>query len=178
MGTTDLGIIYPDSSGSGETWEHFSTLATTIDSAIGSGGTFQSWTPTWSDGPSNFGAGGTNEGYYVQVGDLVFAAFRWELGTAPVISGTEWEVVLPVPAHIWGSVSGATIGRWVLNDFSAVRLFAGTIAIHASSHLSADFWGAPATGSTAVGNDRLEQAVPITMAAGDILSGYMKYRAA
>lgn len=181
MPTTDHGLVYPDSSGSTNLWEHFQQLANSVETALDTYETWTSWTPAWvtsgsSGGFTSVGGSGTNQGFYSRIGNLVHAEFRIELASGFATDSGTFTLTLPVPAYVWGgSVVQGAIGRWIARDDSSTLHWSGTIGLWDSGADEVSFggsWDGTAPRSRVDSND------PIVWAAGDILSGVMDYRAA
>ena len=176
--TSPHGIIYPDSSGIEDLEEHFEDLATSIETALTTYETWQSWTPTWAQGGfSSVGGSGQNQGHYIQIGSFVFAAFRIELAAGFVATAGIAAINLPVQAYSLWSVTNSvsTLGSWTARDDSATNHYSGSLAKSSSTGTAAFFDGAW-NGTTNKG--RVTETVPFTWAANDILSGSLTYRAA
>jgi hypothetical protein len=130
VGTTPLGIVYPDSTSHNRIWEHAETLATDVDDLITAdrakrdvvSGTYTpsitgSVSGTWVAGAS------TISGRYLRLGRMVFVWVDITLGASVSISGAcDGTLIcsLPVtaarvtPAHCGsGFVSRGAGGRWV-----------------------------------------------------------------
>lgn len=159
-------------------WEHFQNLANSVEAALGAYETWTSWTPTFTTGPLLIGSGGTREGSYQQLGKLVHAEFRIELGSGfTLTAGTTWEMVLPVAAITWaGAGIQSSLGSWMYRNNSVPTHYSGTIGIWAPGATSVSFGGA---WDGTVPRSRISNSgIPVSMAAGDVFSGNMTYRAA
>jgi len=170
-------LVYPDSSGSVNTWEHWQNLAESTQAYIDSITTWNTWSLTWNPGITSIGAGGFQEGFYMQIGKWVHAQFRIQIGTAPTLSGSTWVLNLPVTAYASWSGLGhhPALGSWLVRDNSAADYYSGTISADVASGVSCTFGGA--WGGTSP-NSRITSAIPVTFAVSDSLTGVLNYRAA
>lgn len=132
-----------------------------------------SWTPTWANVTQ--GTGAVNEGYYLDLGDWIIWQFRLQFGTSPSFSSTI-QINLPAAAWTGGGVSlQATLGSWTFRDTSAGKHYAGSIGIWSSAGTSASFNGA---WDSTIPNSRITNAIPVTVAVDDVLSGGGIYKKA
>lgn len=181
MPTTGHGIFYPNSSDPVFPWEDMQDLADSVEAALDAYEAWTSWTLTWTGlgGITSVGAGGQVQGIYEQIGKLVHAEFRIELGTGFTWSGGTLELNLPVTAYTgWlGAGNQAALGFWTVRDDSVPDHYAGTLGLAGPSGAACHFNGAwdgtaPKKRVSGSGN------IPVTWAAGDIISGALQYRAA
>lgn len=129
------------------------------------------WTPTWSNVTQ--GSGAINEGWYLQREDgLVDYAFRLQFGTTPSFSTT---IQITLPEEAWtgsGTELQATVGYYNFRDSSATYHFSGSLGVWSSDGLAASFNGAWDATAPRL---RVTNAVPITVAVDDVLSGAGTY---
>ena len=177
--TSSHGIYYPNSTSPPQVWADMQTAATSVETALTTYETWTSWTPVYTTGPTTLGAGGVSEGFYQQIGKMVHAEWRTELGTGFAFTGTTFEMVLPLPAYVgWGGAKiQASLGSWLARDDSVPSHFAGTIGLWAAAGLSCSFGGAW-NGTSPSSRVSSSATNPITWAAGDIFGGVLTYRAA
>lgn len=190
--TTPDNLFYPDDSSSSDYVQHIQDLAASIQAKLTAQETWTSWTPTFATGTdggiSSVGTGATAQqlGFYRRSnagsGALIYAEFRFVLGTAPTIVNGTFALNLPVTAYIWGG-SGAnqTIGSWSLRDNSTspVEHMGGPMGIYfGTTGLGAHFTAATKATTPFDARYRMNASDPITLASGDILTGHLLYRAA
>lgn len=116
------------------------------------------------------GTGATSEGWYSQIGNLVFWGFRVQLGSSPSSSAT---VVIDLPVDAWtggGNGLQAVVGSFVFRDASTVNFYAGTATVHSSGGTNASF----CLGSNVT---RLGNSVPVAFAVDDVISASGVYQA-
>ena len=169
--TTPDNIYYVDSNGSTSFWEHHQNQAQSVQNKFAAYETWNSWTLTFSAGPTTLGSGGVSEGFYSRIGNLVFAEFRVELGTGFAITGTTWQLNLPVTGYAgWGGAGSiVTLGSWSARDDNVPTHYSGSLATSGSGNSAVWF-----TGTTT--NRISGTTTPFTWAAGDIVSGNLCYR--
>lgn len=129
-----------------------------------------SFTPTWTS--LTIGTGAVNEGWYSQIGDLVFWGFRTQLGTSPSFTGTAL-VDLPVAAWVGGGNGlQMVLGAFHYRRASGTLMYTGSATVFASAGTQAAF----SLGSTTT---RVGSTGPTPAAAGvdDVLSASGVYRA-
>jgi hypothetical protein len=173
--------VYPDSSGSTQIWTHVQNLATSVQTALtaAAGQTWTTWALSWDTasggGFTSVGAG-FSEGYYTQIGNLVHAEFRVQLGAGFAVDTGTFILNLPVAARLWsGTVAYGTVGNWSARNNSDPYHYAGALGIWDSSGSKVHFagsWDGTAPRSRIDSND------PIVWASSDVLSGVLNYRAA
>jgi len=176
--TTPDGLVYPDSSGSTQIWTHIQNLADSTQTKFAAYEAWTSWTPVFTTGFTSAGVGGFMEGYYSQIGKLVFAHFRVQLAAGFTTTGAgAITLTMPVSNYVLsGTGANSALGSWSIRDESAVSIYAGTINSSGSSGTAALFEGAW-TGSAPNSHVNLTGS-PTTFAASDIFSGFLTYRAA
>lgn len=189
--TSPDNISYPDSSGSSSIWTHIQSTATSVQAALTAMVTHNSWTLAWDTsgggGFTSVGGSGTSQGFYSKIGTgsgaLVHAEFRVELASGFSVDTGTFVLMLPVAAYVWGGSSiQATLGTWTARDDSVPYHYSGSLGIYQASSDRVSFNGAPkgspSTISEAVSRNRIDSNDPIAWAAGDVLSGVLRYRAA
>jgi len=176
MPTTGHGVAYPVASATVDPRLDFETFATSVETALDAYETYTSWTPVFVAGPTTLGTGGVAEGFYQQLGKWVRAEFRVELGTGFAVTGTTFDLTLPVAAYIFGGAAiWSTLGRWMARDDSVPRHYSGSIGVSLAAGTRCSFGGAV---SANISRQLVSNTVPFTLAAGDIFSGALSYRAA
>ena len=178
MGTTGHGLVYVDSNDPPQAWVDSQNLAESVEAALDAYETWNEWTPIFNPGPTNWGSGGGVEGHYMQIGKLVHAEFRGQLGTGFVYGAGTTVLALPVPAFEFtvGNQLQAAVGSWIVRDESATRHYSGSIGIFGVSATSVSFAGA--WDSTTPTFLRINETLPLTWQVDDIISGVLDYRAA
>jgi hypothetical protein len=179
MGTTGHGLIYPTSGSPVQVPEDIQTLAESVEDALDDYESYTSWVPTFGGlgGISSVGAG-VIEGFYQQIGKLVFAQFRIELGAGFSFTGSTFEMNLPVTAYVFGGAGNqAALGSWTMRDDSVPDHYAGTLGLAGPSGLACHFNGAW-DGTSPKKRLTSTAGTPITYASGDVISGVLHYRAA
>jgi hypothetical protein len=144
--------------------------------------TMSTYTPTLSN--ITAGSGATNEGWYQQIGNAVFWAFRLEFGTSPALSTSASALVsMPVTAFT-GGASGLQLclGAWVLRTGTNSH-YAGSMGAFESAGINACFdgaWNDTATITNERVGGRGTTIYPegVVIAATNVLSGSGWYRAA
>jgi hypothetical protein len=176
MPTTDHGLTYPSSATTVDPRLDFQLLADSVETALDTYETYTSWTPVFVAGPTTIGAGGVSEGYYTRIGKWVRAEFRVELGTGFAVTGTTFDLTLPVAAYIFGGAAiYSTVGRWMARDDSVPRHYSGSLGVSLAAGTRCSFAGAT---SSNIARVLVTNTIPFTLAAGDIFSGALSYRAA
>jgi hypothetical protein len=183
MTTTDHGFYYPTSGSPVQIPEDIQLLAESVETRFDTDEAFTSWTPTWPGGGlggiTSVGGSGQNQGFYQQIGKLVFAQFRIELASGFSFFGSTFEMALPVAAYVgWGGAGNqAALGSWTMRDDSVPDHYAGTLGLAGPSGTACHFNGAW-DGTSPKKRLTSTAGVPITYAAGDVISGVLNYRAA
>ena len=176
MGTTPHGIVYAESSGAPQAWVDSLNMANSIDDKFDDYELFNSWTLEFTGGFVSAGSGGVMEGHYCQIGKLVHAEFRIQVGTSPTFTGTTLDLDLPVPAFVWGGNGvWGPLGSWIIRNNSPTEFYAGSIGLSSTSTGRASFAGAW-NGTEPAG--RVTNTLPIAFAVDDEFSGTLDYRAA
>ncbi len=182
MPTTGHGISYIDPGDQVDLDADIQQLADSVETALDVYETFNSWTPTFNSGGfTNFGGSGFNQGFYSQIGKLVHAQFRMEIASGFAVSAGLFVLNLPVTAFAWsGANNAATIGSWLLRDDSVPRHYSGGILTVTSGGGARVWFGGAWDTSPApdAPSGRVSDTEPVTWAAGDVLSGTLRYRAA
>ncbi len=182
-GTSPDNLTYPDASGGTSVWTHIQNLATAVQAKFTAMEAWTSWTPTFNtptDGGITSVGAGFASGHYNQRGKHVHAEFRFQLGAGFAVQSGTFALLLPVPAYVWpGAIYNAALGFWILRDDSTspVQHFAGVLGGFDTGGLRCHFGGAPiAAGGASI--RRMDSTDPTTLAANDVLSGVLDYRAA
>ena len=162
LGTNNQVLTVDTSTATGLKW-----------AAAASGGfTFSTWTPFWTSGVTV--GNGTTDAFYATSGDLVFAYFKFTMGSTSSITGTPI-LTLPVNAanttdRVWGSSfqaldAGTAVyfGVWDFNDDSN-----DTRAIPLAAK----------TDGTYMTSTYLSSTVPFTWTTNDVFYGTLIYRKA
>lgn len=130
------------------------------------------WTPVIGTGLTALGAGTASTGWYTTRNGIVTGEFYFLFAGSPVF-GSTIAIDLPVAADADGIQ--ACMGSWVFRDTSGPYHYAGSLAIWSAGATSVSLSGA--WDGTAP-RSRVTHTVPFTVAATDILSGKLSYRAA
>ena len=130
------------------------------------------WTPVIGTGVTSMGVGTTATGWYQNLSGIVTAHFYVLFAGSPAFAST---IALDLPVAADADGIQASFGSWVFRDNSAVQHYAGTLAVWSGGATSVSFSGA--WDGTAP-RSRVTNGTPFTVAAGDILSGNLSYRAA
>jgi len=145
MGSTALGIPFPDSTDNYRPDDDMQALAESVNDLIAAvPGVWASYTPVWSSSGTAPAIGnGTISGRWVQVGKTVSVKISLLFGTTSTYGTGGYSISLPVAA----ATSVGSVGAGYLNDVSAgggghyngiavVRTVAPTVALilEASSH--------------------------------------------
>src|SRR4030042_1427437 len=124
------------------------------------------WTPSWTD-VSGFE---TNEGWYINAGDIYFGSWRTEFNSSASISNIA-RLTLPVAMEPGGgSQVQWCAGWWNFRDNNGPDHYSGTLGVWSSTGLDVSFGGCwnPTTSKP---DTRITTAKPFTVADGDVLSG-------
>ena len=130
------------------------------------------WVPDFTTGITTMGVGTTATGWYTSRSGLVEAHFYVVFAGSPVFASTI-AADLPVPGDYDGIQQA--LGSWVFRDSGDGYHYGGPIAIWSGAN--SDFCFSGCWDGTAP-RSRVTHAKPFTVAAGDILSGELKYRSA
>lgn len=184
-------LPYPDDSYGNDLSQHLKDLADATQAKFTDQETWVSWTPTFDlvnrGGFSSLGTGGVALGHYRRTifgaDALIYAEFRFVLGTSPTIQTGLFILELPVTAYSWaGENQNQTIGSWSLRDDSTsspIQHMGGTIGLFDTSNgLWGHFNSAPDNVSTFSSRFRIDSNDPIPWAVGDNFTGQLLYRAA
>lgn len=112
MGTTSLGITYPESGDHTRLWEHFETMAEDVNGLIDTTqqefeGAWTSYTPVWSATAGAPAVGnGSITGAYKRVGNIVHVRVVLVLGSTSTIGSGAYRISLPVAAKVGSLLSG------------------------------------------------------------------------
>ena len=129
------------------------------------------WSPSFN-GFTSLGVGTTVEGWYTNRAGLIDAGLYVVFAGSPVIASTIY-VDLPVACDTFGIQE--CLGSWVFRDNGSTLHYAGSVGVWDAGGTQASFagaWDATAT------RDRIKHTIPFTVAATDILSARLSYRAA
>jgi len=128
------------------------------------------WTPSWTE-VSGFE---TNEGWYLNVGNIYFGSWRTEFNASASISGIA-RITLPAAMEAGGGSSVQwCAGFWGFRDTSGGKHYSGTLGIWSSTGLDVSFCGCWDPGTSAP-ETRITTGKPFTVADGDVLSGGFMY---
>lgn len=176
MPSTPLGIVYPASTDAVDVPGDLQRQALSVDALLAAQGQWQAFTPVYSAGVASIGGSAENEGWFSQIGQLVFWGFRTQFGSAPSIT-TIINLNLPVPAYQPGSALSTVVGTWRWRTAVGPSEFAGAIGLFTNNGTGVSFSGAwngtnpgvrMGSGSTAA----------LSVAVNDVLAGSGCYRAA
>lgn len=190
--TSPDSFFYPDDTSGSDLTQHIQDLASSIQLKLNNQEAWNSWTPTFdtvsNGGFSVLGTGGYASGHYRRTspgsGALVYAEFRFVLGTSPTIVGGTFVLNLPVVGYQWGAVNtqNQTVGKWSARDQSTsnpILHMSGTLAYFSSSSgATVHFTASPNAASPFEAKFRMDSNDPITWIAGSNLTGQLLYRAA
>ena len=174
MGTTSLGIVYPDSTAHTRIWEHLETLADDVNGLLVTikaayEGAWSSYTPAWtSTGTAPALGNGTLTGAYERVGNTVSLRAVLTLGSTSTVGTGTYRLSLPVAPKV-GSLLTA-----LFKDASASGArYSGTVEIVAATTTGDNMRIHVGSGTVTVG-----ATVPVVPANGDELYISGTYEAA
>lgn len=177
MPSTPLGIVYPSATDAVNIPGDMQTMANSVDALLEGQGVWQSFTPNYSAGVASIGTTfATNDGWYSQLGGIVFWGFRTQFGAAPSIT-TIINLELPIPAYAPGAILSTVVGNWRWRTAVGPSEFGGPIGLFTTNGTTCSFSGAwngtnpgvrMGSGSTAA----------LSVAVSDVLAGSGCYRAA
>ena len=196
-------FFYPDDSSDNNLTQHIQNLADSVQAKFTAQETWTGWTPLFytpanggtQGGINAVGSGGAVSGHYRRSSPnsraLVYAEFRFVIGTSPTIATGTFVLTLPVPAYDLGgaafSCQNHTVGEWSLRDNSSspVNHYTGTLAYYFDfAGTEVHFAGTPQDATAALNSTanqtsryRMDSNDPITFATSDVLTGHLLYRA-
>ncbi len=144
----------------------------TVSGALSFTPTLNTFTPTFVQGFTSEGTSPTKDGWYYQIGKMVFWGFRVQFGTSVVNNTT---VVLNLPVAAYDAGLQTSVGSWIFRATSSSH-YAGTLGTWAAGATSCSFSGSW-NGSTK-DDGRLSNTQPGGIIAASALSGGGFYRAA
>lgn len=117
MGSTTLGIPYPDSGSNYHPHTDMAALAAAVDTLIAAApGAWANYVPVWSSSGTAPALGnGTISGRWVQIGKTVHVKVRLVAGSTTTFGTGGYSISLPVAA----STNVDSVGAAYLNDASA-----------------------------------------------------------
>jgi len=144
-----------------------------IDFASSIGGTYTSFTPTISGADAWSVGNGTWDATYIQLGKLVHARYRFDIGSTTVQpTGANYFFSLPVSRRVGSTANGSGI----LGDDSLSFFYQGNVRISATVVSFSVFDKVNATNFTLV--SKPNSGSPFTWAAGDFFDFDLVYEAA
>lgn len=129
------------------------------------GGTWTSYTPTWTSSGSPAVGNGSLTGYYMQAGKLIHARIRLLIGSSTTISTGIYTFALPAPA---AALQYECLGSAHMYDDSAGNYYPG-IAYRP---------GTSSACSLVFGTARWSAAAPVAPAQNDVIAVNLSYEAA
>lgn len=145
-----------------------------LQSGTGSGWTWQTFTPTWTNVTVGNAVQNT---YYIQIGKTVFVRLSFVLGSTSSITGAVTSN-LPVPAAtVYGTTPNNTLGSVFLLD-NGNSLYQGNAQLDASTTVvKYNTWGG---GATYINNGTIaaNTTIPFTWGLSDAITGLLIYEAA
>jgi len=130
------------------------------------------WTPTFSTGVTTMGVGTTATGWYTNRAGIITGQFYVVFAGSPVFAST---IAMDLPVTADADGYQAVCGSWIFRDQApSLYHYSGELGIWSGANNSVSFSGA--WDGTAP-RTRVTNGTPFTVAATDILSGNLSYRA-